>query len=370
MGEFKIPPLSTLIGSTLPNYFRVVRSGRVESKYYHKVFLTFLVGIVSNAFIPWERLRERYRKVEVKKPVFILGHWRSGTTLLHNILCHDPQASFITTYQSIFPHNMYSKWLFKNFLHWKIPDKRPTDDVDLGANLPQEDDFALSNITTAFYDFFFFPDAYKEHYERHIRFSENGQHYKKEWLDSYHYLIRKGLINRKGKYPVLKNPANTGRIGAILEQYPDARFIHIHRNPVTVYLSTRTFFLSLFPAVQLQSSSKEQIIDIIIHYYKWLMQDYLEQKELIPKENLYEIRFEDFELEPFATLEKVYQQFGIDDWETGYAAMLDYYKGLHGYKKSVYRINRSELDRVKTEWDFAFKALSYDIPQNLEVLED
>ena len=130
---------------------------------------------------------------------------------------------------------MHSKWLFKNFLHWKIPNKRPSDNVDLGVNLPQEDDFAMSNITPAFYDFFFFPDQHQNNYSKHVRFDGNAEA-KKEWLEGYDYLIRKGLANRGGKFPVLKNPANTARFTAILEKYPGAKFIHICRNPIVVYL--------------------------------------------------------------------------------------------------------------------------------------
>jgi hypothetical protein len=370
MGDFKIPPLSTLIGSTSPNYFRVLRTGKVDPKYYHKVFLTFLVGLVSNAFIPWERLRERYRKVEVKEPVFIIGHWRSGTTLLHNLMCQDPYASFITTYQSIFPHNMYSKWLFKSFLHWQIPDKRPSDNVDLGANLPQEDDFAMANIVPAFYDFFFFPDQYRKNYERHVRFSSETDRYRSEWLRAYDYLIRKGLVNRPGKFSVLKNPANTGRFEALLKQYPEARFIHIHRNPVMVYLSTKKFFLSLFPSVQLQPTTEAQIVNIVFEYYALLMRDYLEKKDKIPAEQFFEIRFDDFEQDPFPILTKVYEKFNIAHWPEAEEAMKAYYKGLHGYQKNVYRISRAELDRVQKEWAFAFEAFDYDLPKNLEIIDN
>ena len=368
MGNFKIPPLSTLVGSTLSNYFRVLGTGKVDPRYYHKVFLTFLVGLISNAFIPWERIRERYKSVEVEKPIFILGHWRSGTTLLHNLLCKDPNASFITTYQSIFPHNMYSKWLFKNFVHWQIPDKRPSDDVDLGANLPQEDDFAMANIVPAFYDFFFFPSKHIENYEKHVRFSVKGDFYKKEWLRSYDYLIKKALVNRNGKYPVLKNPANTGRAEALLEHYPDARFIHIYRNPVMVYLSTKRFFI--FPSVQLQSSEEKQIINIVFDLYPLLMKDYFAMKNTIPTDQLIEIRFEEFEQDPFPVLKDVYEKFGMDNWNEASKKMETYYMDLDGYKKNVYKIKRSELERVKKEWDFAFKELGYDLPENLEVIED
>lgn len=368
MGDFRIPPLSTLVGSTLKNYFRVLGTGKVEPRYYHKVVLTFLVGLISNAFIPWERLRENYRTVKIEKPVFILGHWRSGTTLLHNLLCQDPNASFITTYQSIFPHNMYSKWLFKNFVHWKIPQKRPSDDVDLGASLPQEDDFAMSNIVPAFYDFFFFPDQHLKHYDKHVRFVQNGEKYKKEWLDAYDYLICKGLVNRHGKYPVLKNPANTGRFDVLLEHYPDARFIHIYRNPVMVYLSTKKFFLSLFPSVQLQRSNREQIVDIVIDLYTLLMQDYLAKRALIPPHQLVEIRFEDFEKDPLSILQNVYQQFNLEGWPQASMAMQQHLDDVQGYKKNDYEISASELARVKSEWAFAFEAFDYAVPENLEVI--
>lgn len=368
MGDFKIPPLSTLIGSTLPNYRRVLATGRVDKRYYHKVFLTFLVGLISNAFIPWERFREHYGKVEVRKPIFILGHWRSGTTLLHNLLCQDPNASFITTYQSIFPHNMYSKWLFKNFLRWQIPDKRPSDNVDLGANLPQEDDFAMSNLVPAFYDFFFFPDQHIENYERHVRFSENGEKYIAEWLKAYDYLIRKGMVNRPGEFPVLKNPANTGRFDVLLEQYPDARFIHIHRNPVMVYLSTKKFFLSLFPSVQLQKSTEEQIINIVFDLYSRLMQDYLRKKSLIPEKQFFEIRFDVFEEDPLPILSNVYDYFGIADWPQAEAAMKAYNKKLQGYRKNKYRITEKELARVMEEWAFAFSEFGYQAPKEIEIV--
>jgi hypothetical protein len=370
MGDFRIPPLSTLIGSTLGNYFRVLGTGRVDTKYYYKVVLTFLVGLIANIFIPWERLRERYLTVKIEQPIFILGHWRSGTTLLHNLLCQDPKASYITTYQSIFPHNMYSKWLFKNFVHWKIPDKRPSDDVDLGANLPQEDDFAMANIVPAFYDFFFFPDQYRENFARHISFTNNGEKHKGEWLQAYDYLIKKALVNRSGEYPVLKNPANTARFDVLLEHYPDARFIHIYRNPVMVYLSTKRFFLSLFPSVQLQASTEEQIIDIVFDLYSLIMQEYLAKKALIPPAQLFEIRFEDFEIEPLPILEKVYQQFAMDNWPAASKAIKTYYHDLQGYQKNVYKISSSELARVEREWAFAFEAFNYPVPENLEVIAD
>jgi hypothetical protein len=158
--DFKIPPVSTLIGSTLPNFFRVLIMGNPEIRFYPKLLLTLLVIIISSPFQLFEYFyfRNKVRKFKFKKPpVFIIGHWRSGTTHLHNLLCQDPNHGYLTTYQSVFPNNMMSKWLFKTFMRINIPETRPADNVKLSPDYPQEEEFALANMTTAsFYHFFIF----------------------------------------------------------------------------------------------------------------------------------------------------------------------------------------------------------------------
>ena len=100
------------------------------------------------------------------------------------------------------------------------------------------------------------------------------------------------------------------------------------------------------------------------------MKDYFAMKNTIPTDQLIEIRFEEFEQDPFPVLKDVYEKFGMDNWNEASKKMETYYMDLDGYKKNVYKIKRSELERVKKEWDFAFKELGYDLPENLEVIED
>ncbi|WP_427846519.1 sulfotransferase [Aromatoleum aromaticum] len=56
----------------------------------------------------------RIRDVRIKPPIFVLGHWRSGTTHLHNLLSLDPQFAYPNFYQVTNPraiapkmHNRY-----------------------------------------------------------------------------------------------------------------------------------------------------------------------------------------------------------------------------------------------------------------------
>lgn len=369
MSEFKFPPITTLAGSSISNYTKMIKYGRVEFSYYNKVILTGLVSLLATPF----QLRDKFRKpakAADEPPIFILGHWRSGTTFLHNLLCQDSNVGFVTTYQSLFPRNMHSKWIFKNFMRLNMPTKRPTDDVELNINFPQEDEFALSNINApSFYNFFSFPDLYEQLFEETILFKDRSKKDKEKWLVSYKNLINRAVINTNGKYAVIKNPVNTGRIDTLLKMYPDAKFLHIYRNPVIVYLSTKKFFLHLFPMLQLQGSTPDQIVDLIFDLYKKLMTEYIGKRKLIPKNQLIEIDFESFEKDPLEYTKKIYKIFKLPNWDEASINFKSYLDGLNGYKKNKYRITQQELDRVLNEWDFAFKHFKYSIPDNLKIID-
>ncbi len=95
---------------------------------------------------------KRYEKLLADKPlehdpVFILGHWRSGTTFVHNVFSCDKHFGYNTTYQTVFPHlMMWGQPFFKKNMSWLMPDKRPTDNMELAPDLPQEEEFALANM--------------------------------------------------------------------------------------------------------------------------------------------------------------------------------------------------------------------------------
>src|SRR5579884_2686020 len=77
-------------------------------------------------------------------PLFILGHWRSGTTLLHELLSHDPRHAAPTTYECFAPHHfLLSRSWLPRLLGGLMPVRRPMDKMAAGWDRPQEDEFAL-----------------------------------------------------------------------------------------------------------------------------------------------------------------------------------------------------------------------------------
>ncbi len=374
--EFKLPPISPLIGSSISNYFKVLSLGKILPRVYPNLFLTFLGILFAWPFQVYERIyfRKKIKNFQFDKPpVFIIGHWRSGTTYLHNLLCKDPTFGYITTYQGVFPNNMKSQWIFKSFMQWKMPKTRPGDQMELGVDLPQEEEFALANMThMTFYHFFYMPSTNDMLYEKYVRGlqrdDEEGMRNRRLFKRTYFELLVKAVHNVGREQLVIKNPLNTAKIKLLLEMFPDAKFIHIYRNPVITYLSTKRFFSGLIPTLCLEKYDPKYIHKKILENYKNLMQDFFEIKNLIPEKNLYELKFEDFEKDSLHYLKEIYAQFGLTTWDLAEEKFKAHIASQTSYKKSVNRITKQELDRVLKDWSFAMEKWQYSLPENLEVL--
>jgi hypothetical protein len=269
--------------------------------------------------------------------------------MLHNMMCVDPNAAYLTTYQSVFPNNLASKLIFKTFMRINTPEKRPSDNVRLHVDYPQEDEFAFTNMQhNAYYNFFYFPREYKKFYKRAVRFEGLTEKEKELWYRKYDELLKKAVLNTKGDFAVIKNPVNTARIKQLLKLFPDAKFIYIYRNPEVVYLSTEKFFKKLFPTLVLQDVPVDFIRALIFDVYKMLMEDYLAQKELIPEGNLYELSFEELEQKPVDYMERIYKDILGRDFEAVRKYFEDFASKNKSYVKNKYEIGeelRAEIEQ-------------------------
>lgn len=373
MSNFKLPMISPLAGSRLSNLFMVVKGNRIALKYNLKVVLTFILAFISSAFhwIDCLRFNKKVNQFVVKEsPLFIIGHWRSGTTFLHNILTQDPASGFVSTYHAVFPNNLKSKWIFKTFMRIFMPVERPGDRMKISVNLPQEDEYAISNIThQSFYHFFYFPSKYKSLYNNYVRFATMTEYQEEDWKLKYRQMVIKGLINTNRKRAVLKNPVNTGRMRKLIEIFPEANFIFLVRNPIIVYLSTKKFFNQLFPTLNLEDFSNDDISSMILDLYPRILKDYLSDKSHINRNRIIEVRYEELVQNPMREIEKIYSIFDLSAFHKVQPVFQEYLKQQKEYKNSSYSIEQQELERVMSKFDFAMNHWNYSIPDELEVID-
>jgi hypothetical protein len=93
--------------------------------------------------------------------------------------------------------------------------------------------------------------------------------------------------------------------------------------------------------------------------YKKIYKKYLEDRKLIPKENLIEIKYEDFIKEPLKTVENIYTQFNINSYNSAKPAFIEYIKSHENYVKNNYELTDDIKAKVAKELDFAFDEFAY-----------
>ncbi len=371
-GDFDFP-ISTISGSATGNVFKTLKGNRVEPPYYLKTLFSIGFSLMGQPMRWWEHLRYD-REVENFKieqpPIFILGHWRSGTTYLHNLLCEDPSAGFVSTYQTVFPELVLGgQWLFKRFMTKNLPEKRASDNMAIATDSPQEDEFAIANTHQySFYNFWIFPTRTKEYYEKYVEFNGVNEEIRNFWKKKYFRLIKKALIYTKGKRFISKNPPHTGRIKLLLEMFPDAKFVYIHRNPYKVFISTKKLLNTSMPPLQLQTISPEDLEENIFWVYERIIKRYLSERALVPKGNLVEVRFEDLEENALETLESIYSQLSLPDFKKVKPGMERHILSQEGYKKNKYRMSSTLAEKISMRWKFTINEWNYSMPSNLELV--
>ncbi|WP_102408653.1 sulfotransferase family protein [Parabacteroides bouchesdurhonensis] len=363
--EFDKLPINTLVGADWDTFKKVTANQTIDKGYRNKFYLTKGVCRLLSLLEPLED--RRYRKyadnsIEMD-PLFVLGHWRSGTTFVHNVLACDKHFGYTTTYQTVFPHLMlWGQPFFKKSMAYLMPDKRPTDNMELRVDFPQEEEFALSNMMPySYYNFWFFPQRMLEYCDRYLTFEKITEEERKVFKDTFLKLVKVSLWNTHGTQFLSKNPPHTGRVKTLLEMFPNAKFIYLKRNPYTVYESTRSFFTNTIKPLKLQNLPDEVLVHNFVEVYKRLFYKFEEEKHLIPEGNLIELKFEDFESDAFSMTEEIYNKLNLPGFREARGSIEKYLDKKKGYKKNSYKYEDKTIKTVEENWGMALKEWGYSL---------
>lgn len=243
-----------------------------------------------------------------KSPIFILGFWRSGTTLLHDLLSADPQHVAPTTVQCLFPRSFPVAEFLSPIVYPFVPKKRPMDAMAVSPTSPQEDEFAILNAGLASpYRYFAFPSAMADRIDSTGCWPET-QSERMAWLNTWQRFVDQVAFRSGGRRLVLKSPAHTGRIAQILIAYPDAQFIHISRAPTSMLASNLNMF-EAFTATQTFEArlpSQKARAEMVFRLFRRVYDCYFAEREMIPSGNLLEISYEHLIDDPAASASQIY----------------------------------------------------------------
>lgn len=222
------------------------------------------------------------------------------------------------------------------------------DSVPLGIDEPMSEDFALAGLThMSHYLNYFFPQIAEQTFRETVLFEDVHQSDIAHWSDHYEYLLRKVSFASQGRRLLLKNPPNLGRVPEVLKQFPDAKFVHVYRNPWRVHASTVKLMQSFMEDLAFQSHDPEKIEEFISRRYQLIMQKWFAVRSLIPSENLIELRHEDIVAQPLQTVEAIYSRFNLAGWADAQSRLETYAESLVGYQNNEYVFDNEYLKRIE-----------------------
>jgi len=328
-------------------------------------FATIFFRVLDEIFFP------SYRKTTVKKPVFILGNPRSGTTFLHRLLCLDEQRyAAMQLYHTIIPAVSFYKLVdLLTFIDNKIgkPGYALTKWIDkvvfakwqnihpIGLSKTEEDE--------GFYIFTFLTVAvcllcpYMEHF-KYLSIIDNLDEKTKKKLKSYYKSSIKRLVYSCGQQKILlnKNVISTGRLNLMLEVFPDARLVYLVRNPKETIPS----FVSMFsitwpflsPELKYNKQAHKTLGKVAIEFYK----HFHTQKEKINKANLLILTYNEFIKAPKASVLKIYNYFNLN-LSKNFIANLETDLSKSSYKVGAHKYTLEEYGFTETEIETELKEI-------------
>lgn len=352
-------------GCDFPAWLRLLVKNRfaVHPAYW------YIAAIVSGISLGHSALRllqealfgARLDRTPLRPPLFIVGHWRTGTTLLHELLILDPDHACTTYAQCQEPHHFLLTERLLKKLWFLIPSHRPMDNMAIGWDQPQEDEFALALLgQPSPYTTIAFPnhppqDQEAFDLERLPRRAREG------WKKALVGFLRRVSYRQPEKRLVLKSPTHSCRIPTLLELFPEAKFVHIVRDPFVVYPSTVHLWRTLYQTHGLQRPTfaglEEHVLATFTHLY-----DRLEAgRKLVPAGSWHEVKYEDLTARPAEEMARLYAALGLGDFGRARPAVERYLADHAGYATNKYPpLGEEARALLRQRWGAVIARYGYD----------
>lgn len=184
------------------------------------------------------------------------------------------------------------------------------DNMAAGFDRPQEDEFALCMMgQPSPYLKIAFPD-HPAPFDEYFSLEGIPQSAVESWKRCFLRFLKQ-LTFKDPRRLVLKSPPHTCRIKVLLDMFPDARFVHIVRNPYIVFPSTVRLWKSLWRAHGLQPPNYAGIEEYVYTNFLRLYEKLEESRPLLKPNRFCEVRYEELVRNPVETMRRIYEQLEL-----------------------------------------------------------
>jgi hypothetical protein len=278
----------------------------------------------------------------VRRPLFVAGLPRTGTTLLYNLLAQDPAARPLLMWEAVFPAERkrkptaadsrlrITKTITRTLTHLapQLPAVHPIEPEG-----PEECSRLLMNTFVTSYALM---ENYVPSYYRWLA-SQPEEVFDRAYRDYYQQLQLLQWQRPPRGHWVLKSPAHLFALGSLMRTFPDAAIVQIHRDPHKVVPS----LCSLFAVYQGITSDRvrsrmlgPEILELCVEE---LRRGSLACQSVAPGRVL-NLRYAELVADPAAAVRNVYEHFNYplpDDFDRRAVAWVQHNpKDKHG--KHVY----------------------------------
>jgi hypothetical protein len=313
---------------------------------------TLVPGAVFSGVAGFQRSsnREQLAKANFRDAVVVLGYWRSGTTLLHELLCLDKRYTYPTTHACMNPHH----FLFSEagvLARGGSVSKRPMDEMELQASSPQEDEFALLALgARSPYEALLFPrtlpEALKLTDPRDLS-REDEQQWSKVFLD----FIAGVSLRGSGRPLILKSPTHTFRVDTLRELLPDARFVLIVRDPFTHFESVVRMWRKMFETYAIgEMISEVEIREAVLVDRLRCEEKLAKSTSKLPANRFVALSYEALVANPLAMIEQLYGRLELGDFGTVRDAVIAETQKRSGYQAKGALPSDAWRARIEKEW--------------------
>ena len=308
-----------------------------------------------------ERLAYSSLKTSAKLPeiIFVIGHWRSGTTFLHEMLCQDQNFTFPSTYACMNPQ-VFPITEKSILMHSGGSAIRPMDNMPIFLASPQEDEFALLALgARSPYECLLYPKAIETGMATADP-TDLPADEMQQWVSIFTRFINQVSARKPSSPVVLKSPTHSYRVQLLSKLFPDARFIHIVRNPLDVYSSTLNMWQKLFSLYALTELPDENVLsrNIIANW------NYMEKKldasvPNLPKENYLLVHYENITSQPSVEMEQIYKKLRLGDFATAWPRIERYLESRTTFEKNRFELSPDKEYDVYLSWKSIFEKYGY-----------